>query len=177
MSKYRRNLQPGGTYFFTVNLHDRASRILVEYIDELRRAVITVRARRPFVIDSWVVPPDHLHCIWTMPEGDSDYPGRWKAIKVRFSKSVALAQPIARLDEARSERRIWQNRYWEHTIRDAQDFAAHMDYVHFNPVKHGHAERVVDWPFSTFHRLVREGMYQRDWGGQGNEPDIAGERA
>lgn len=174
MSEYRRNRVPGGTYFFTVNLLDRRSCLLTERIESLREVVRKVRQAKPFHIDAWVVLPDHMHCIWTLPEGDSDYPARWKAIKIAFAKTIPRSELLSDTRLNRGERAIWQRRYWEHTIRDERDYAAHMDYIHFNPVKHGHVARVADWPYSSFYRLVEAGVYVPDWG---NEADIeAGER-
>jgi len=109
-----------------------------------------------------------------MPEGDSDYPARWKAIKIAFAKTIPRTEPISDKRLNRGERGIWQRRYWEHTIRDERDYAAHMDYIHFNPVKHGHVAKVADWPYSSFRRLVEAGVYAPDWG---SDADIeAGER-
>jgi putative transposase len=136
MKTYRRNRVPGGTYFFTVNAQDRQSQILVDHIDLLREAVRVVKAKRPFHIDAWVVLPDHLHAIWTLPEGDTDYSGRWKAIKIAFAKSIEATEYRSSVRVLKHERGIWQRRFWEHTIRDDADYAAHMDYVHINPVKH-----------------------------------------
>ena len=130
MPDYRRNRVPGGTLFFTVNLLDRRSDLLVTQIDALRDAVRRVRARAPFHIDAWVVLPGHMHCLWTLPEGDSDFPGRWRAIKKGFAKSIRIGEPRSPVMTSRGERGIWQRRYWEHTMRDDRDFAAHMDYTH-----------------------------------------------
>jgi len=137
----------------------------------LRIAIDNVRTTRPFSIDARVLLPDHLHCIWTLPDGDHDFSTRWSLIKrpvPRFSTDMTLA-PDARTASAckRRESTIWQRRFWEHQIRDELDFERHFDHVHFNPVKHGHAARVMDWPYSTFHRCVRDGVYAADWG-QGN---------
>lgn len=176
MPDYRRNRIAGGTYFFTVNLLDRRSDLLVAQIDALRAAVRAVRARTPFHIDAWVVLPDHMHCLWTLPEGDAEFPGRWYAIKVAFSKRVSPIEPRSPVRLRRGERGIWQRRYWEHTIRDDRDYALHMDYIHFNPVKHGFASAPADWPFSSFRRCVARGLYPREWiGGDAELPD-AGER-
>ena len=147
MPDYRRNRIPGGTYFFTVNLLERNSRLLIDHIDELPAAVVKARASRPFHIDGWVVLPEHMHCVWTLPEGDSDYAARWKAIKIAFAKSLPRTERRSAVRIAKGERGIWQRRYWEHTIRDEQDYAAHMDYLHFNPVKHGHVAQVVEAVF------------------------------
>jgi putative transposase len=173
---YRRNLVPGGTFFFTVNLLDRRSNLLVARIDVLREAVRQARSRAPFEIDAWVVLPDHLHCIWTLPTGDADFPCRWRAIKTSFSKALPADEWRSSVMTGRGERGIWQRRYWEHTIRDERDFAAHMDYTHFNPVKHGLVEHAADWPYSSFRRCVASGSYPAGWSGRGDEPIATGER-
>jgi putative transposase len=174
--EYRRNRVPGGTFFFTVNLLDRRSDLLVTQIDALRDAVRRVRAGAPFQIDAWVVLPDHMHCLWTLPENDTDFPGRWRAIKKRFSKAVGIGEPRSPVMICRGERGIWQRRYWEHTIRDDRDLTAHMDYIHFNPVKHGFVEHPAEWPHSSFRRCVAGGLYQAGWMGGNDEPPQAGER-
>ena len=176
MPDYHRNRVPGGTYFFTVNLLERNSYLLTDRIEALREAVRKVRRARAFHIDSWVVLPEHIHCIWTLPEGDSDYSGRWRAIKIAFAKSVPKTERRSAVRSAKGERGIWQRRFWEHTIRDERDYASHMDYVHFNPVKHAHVERVKDWPYSSFHRLVEAGVYPGDWAGDGIGGLPTGER-
>jgi putative transposase len=175
MPDYRRYRVSGGTYFFTVNLHDRASDTLVVEIGTLRSAVAHVRAETPFNIDAWVVLPDHMHCLWTLPKGDSDYPSRWKAIKKRFSWALPAAEPRSPVHQARAERGIWQRRYWEHTIRDERDYGAHFDYIHFNPVKHGLVETPGQWRFSTFHRALKQGQYPANWQGRGDQPGTWGE--
>ncbi|HEX6442504.1 MAG TPA: transposase [Stellaceae bacterium] len=176
MPEYRRNRVPGATYFFTVNLLDRRSDLLVTHIDALREAVWEVRRRRPFHIDGWVVLPDHMHCLWTLPEADSDFPGRWRAIKVAFSKSLPNHAAGASVLLRPGERGIWQRRYWEHTIRNDRDYAAHMDYIHFNPVKHGFVGTPGEWPFSSFGRCVAAGFYPSDWLGGDTDPPETGER-
>jgi putative transposase len=176
MPNYRRNRVPGGIFFFTVNLFDRRSNLLVTQIDALRDAVRRVGLRTPFRIDAWVVLPDHMHCLWTLPAGDADFPGRSRAIKIAFSKAVPSCEWRSSFMTARGERGIWQRRYWEHTIRDTRDFAAHMDYTHFNPVKHGLAEHPADWPHSSFHRCVADGLYPAGWVGSTKEPETTGER-
>jgi putative transposase len=176
MSNYRRNRVPGGTYFFTVNLLDRRSDLLVRHVDALRAAVHRERTRAPFHIDAWAVLPDHMHCVWTLPEGDSDFPGRWHGIKTAFSKSLPATEARSSVMIRRGERGVWQRRYWEHTIRDDRDYAAHLDYTHFNPVKHGLVEHPRDWPFSSFHRCAASGLYQTDWIGSGVDLAEPGER-
>jgi putative transposase len=177
MPEYRRNRLPGAAYFFTVNLIDRRSDLLVVRIDALREAVRQARRRRPFHIDAWVVLPDHMHCLWTLPDGDSDFSNRWRDIKVRFVKTLPGIERRPPVMVRRGERGIWQRRFWEHTIRDDRDYAAHMDYIHFNPVKHGLVHSPVDWPFSSFWRCVVRGLYPPDWLGGAPEPSETGERA
>jgi putative transposase len=181
MPDYRRHRVPGGTYFFTVNLHDRSSDVLVTHIDLLRDAVRATRARAPFHIDAWVVLPEHMHCIWTLPPDDGDFSGRWRALKKAFSKALPPTEYRSQVRRQRHERGIWQRRFWErrfweHTIRDDRDYAAHMDYVHFNPVKHGLAAHPAAWPYSTFHRCVAAGLYPADWSTEGSPQAEWGER-
>jgi putative transposase len=176
MPDYRRNRVEGGCYFFTVNLHDRRADLLIAEIGALRSAVRATRARYPFHIDGWVVLPDHMHCLWTLPAGDGDFPIRWQMIKATFSGSVPRAHDRRPSLVRKREAGIWQRRYWEHTIRDGRDYAAHMDYIHFNPVKHGLAEHPADWPFSSFAKCVRLGMYPIDWATPAAELADAGER-
>jgi putative transposase len=156
MPNYRRAFVPGGCWFFTVNLLDRRSRLLVEHIDALRTAVQETQQHFPFRIDAMVVLPDHLHAVWTLPDGDCDFPVRWRLIKVRFSKSIPKGEPLSETRQARGERGIWQRRYWEHLVRDERDYLHHIHYCWFNPVKHGLVANVEDWPFSSFHRDTRE---------------------
>jgi putative transposase len=164
MPDYRRVRVPGGTYFFTINLLERRSDLLVRHIEALREAVRRTRQERPFTIDGWVVLPEHMHCVITLPEGDHDFSNRIKSIKIRFVRAVPPTEWRSRVRTARGERGIWQRRFWEHSIRNDMDYARHMDYIHFNPVKHGYVARVCDWPYSTFPRLVQAGLYPADWG-------------
>ena len=176
MPNYRRNRVPGGTYFFTVNLLDRRSARLTEGIVLLREAIRTTPARTPFHIDAWVVLSDHMHCIWTLPDGDVDFAGRWRSIKTAFSKAMRKTERRSRVMLHRGERGLWQRRYWEHTIRDDRDYEAHVDYVHFNPVRHGLVQMPADWRFSSFHRWVAKGLYPPGWMGSDDEPTEAAER-
>jgi putative transposase len=137
----------------------------------LRDAFRRVKTEYPFDLDAVVVLPEHLHCIWTLPDGDAGYPDRWRRIKVAFSRRLPDCHPRSASKIAKGERGIWQRRYWEHTLRDEEDWRHHMDYIHFNPVKHGHVSRVSDWPHSTFHRYVEIGMYPKNWGGDGMEDE------
>ena len=164
MVRYRRNLLPGGTFFFTLTVTDRRSSVLVDHIDPLRRAFRTARRERPFGIDAIVVLPDHLHMIMTLPPDDADFSGRWRRIKSLFTRLVVSRGFECKRDR-RGEYALWQKRFWEHTVRDDRDFERHVDYIHYNPVKHGLASQVSDWPHSSFHRYVRLGVLPRDWAG------------
>jgi putative transposase len=147
----------------------------VRRLDLLQDAVRRVRAKSPFRIEAWVVLPDHMHWLWTLPEGDGDFPGRWRAIKIAFSKALPIEEYRSATQTARRERGIWQRRYWEHTIRDEGDFAAHADYIHFNPVKHGLVAHPADWPHSSFHHYIARGHYPASWAGSDCEPEETGE--
>ena len=175
MINYRRILIPGATYFFTVNLANRRKTFLIDHIDLLRDAIRYTRQRHPFLIDAMVVLPDHLHAIWTLPPDDADFPLRWRLIKTWFSRNLPRGEHRRSSRVDKSERGIWQRRYWEHLMRDETDFARHVDYIHWNPVKHGLVARVVDWPYSTFHRFVRDGGLTKDWDDGGDDASF-GER-
>jgi len=156
--------------FFTVNLLQRNENdLLVRHIDLLREAIRSTRRAHPFVIHGWVVLPDHMHCMISLPIGDADFALRLRLIKACFSKAIPDIEWRSETRQRRGERGIWQRRYWEHLIRDEKDFTAHMDYVHINPVKHGLVARVSDWPHSIFHRLVEDAVYPHDWAGDGAE--------
>ena len=172
MVSYRRCRLAGGSYFFTVTLRDRQANTLVDKIDDLRSVVKRTRQERPFRIDAFVVLPEHLHAVWTLPPDDSDYAGRWRRIKSRFTH-ILVKNGMALSKDRRGEYNLWQRRYWEHNIRDEEDFRHHLQYIHYNPVKHGWVERVRDWPYSTFHRFVRRGVYPVDWAG--SESSLDGE--
>src|SRR5436190_16413054 len=165
MSNYQRIYAAGATYFFTVNLEDRTGRLLIDYVDALRRAFAATRDVHPFHIDAVVILPDHLHCIWSLPSGDSDFSTRWRLIKARFSHVIPTRHAVPSSKAAKCERGVWQRRFWEHLIRNDKDYAAHIEYIHYNPVKHCHVDRVVDWPYSSFHRFVRDGVCPADWAG------------
>ncbi len=160
---YRRTRIPGGTYFFTVNLHDRRQDLLTRHVDALRDAVRTVHRRHPFDIIAWVVLPDHLHAIWALPPQDADYSTRWMLIKSGFSRRISSSEPRTSSRKAKGERGIWQRRFWEHLIRDERDLQNHRDYVHFNPVKHGLVDTASSWPWSSIHRSIRQGEVAPDW--------------
>jgi putative transposase len=176
MANYRRSIVPGGSFFFTVNLADRRSSLLADNIELLRSAFRAVSQRHPFTIDAMVVLPEHLHCIWTLRSDDADFATRWRLIKTEFSRQIAAGESRSMSRIGKGERGIWQRRYWEHALRDERDYARHCDYIHFNPVKHGQVSRAVDWPFSSFRKFVRLGLYSSDWGGAGEENLNCGER-
>ena len=169
MSDYIRPRVPGASVFFTVALADRGARLLVEEIDRLRAAVRETMAERPIKVDAWVVLPDHMHAVWTLPEGDAGYSVRWKDIKTRFTKSVGRVGQRSPSKIAKGEAGIWQRRFWEHHIRDDRDFITHLRYCWWNPVKHGFVERPVDWPYSSIHREVRLGRVEAEWAGVENK--------
>ncbi len=158
--RYKRSTAKGATFFFTV-VTDKRRKILCHgaNVSLLREAFRTVRSRHLFTIDAFVLLPDHLHCIWTLPEQDSDFPMRWRQIKSHFSRYCGDKAHLAKGKQA-----IWQKRYWEHQIRDDRDLIRHVDYIHYNPVKHGLANAPKLWPYSSFHRYVKQGTYQADWG-------------
>ena len=163
MVLYRRNYIEGGTFFFTLALKDRRSDCLTRYVSLLREALVAVKAKRPFSIEAMVVMPEHLHAIWTLPEGDADYSGRWRAIKSGFVRALAKhGVQVAR--NTRGEADVWQRRFWEHTIRDERDLNRHIDYIHYNPVKHGYVESPAQWVHSSIHRFIEQGLLTDDWG-------------
>ena len=169
--QYRRIRTPGASYFFTVNLHNRNSSLLTENIELLRSSFRAVKAKHPFHIDAMVVLPEHLHTIWTLPENDSDFSSRWMLIKASFSRGIRYTKP----DKLR-DTRVWQNRFWEHLIRNEKDFANHINYIHINPVKHGYVDRAVEWKYSSIHRYIQLGMHSQDWACEPDSELVTGER-
>lgn len=151
--------------FFTVALADRKSRLLVEEVEALRKAVQAAKAERPFCIDAWVVLLDHLHCIWTLPGGDAEYSVRWKEIKTCFTKSLGWIAPRSASKIAKGEAGIWHLRFWDHHIRDDCDFTTHLRYCWWNPVKHRLVEKPIEWPYSSIHRDIRLGQVEPEWAG------------
>ena len=168
MSRYRRLKIEGGVFFFTLALADRRSDLLVRRIDRVRRAYADMQKRRPFETIAICILPDHIHAVWQLPEGDADYASRWSLFKSGFSRGLPMAKRSPSKIKKR-EKGIWQRRYWEHAIRDDADFERHVDYIHYNPVKHGLVMSVADWPFSTFHRYVSQGILPSDWAGDATE--------
>jgi putative transposase len=172
---YRRATTPGATYFFTVVTNQRQPIFQhLETIELLRQAFRTVKQKHPFSLDAIVVLPDHLHCIWTLPSGDADFSTRWRLIKGEFSRrcpeQYRQQRSLSRL--RKGEQAIWQRRFWEHQIRDEVDFDRHVDYIHYNPVKHGLVAAPRDWAYSSFHRAVQRGYCQADWGAEGPVGDF-----
>jgi putative transposase len=151
--QYRRSRVPGGTYFFTVVTQQRKPVLLQPVVHQrLRSAVATIKSRHPFKIRGWCLLPDHMHFIWTLPPADHNFAMRWRLIKHYVSAGTAIPAGL------------WQKRYWEHQINSETDFEKHLDYLHYNPVKHGLVERVLDWPHSSFHHYAQEGIYPLNWG-------------
>jgi putative transposase len=169
MPQYRRSWIEGGTYFFTVVTYDRLPTLTNDDVRPLlHSAWMDVHTRFPFTTLAVCLLPDHLHCIWTLPEGDANYSVRWKEIKRLFTKSylsqIGPGGPRNASRLKRGEAAVWQRRFWEHMIRDQEDLNRHTDYIHYNPVKHGLVKQAADWPWSSFHRYVREGYYESGWG-------------
>jgi putative transposase len=165
MTRYRRHFVAGGTFFFTVALADRRHQTLIEHIDRFRAAYRLVHSRLPFKTIAICVLPDHLHAVWELPPGDSDYSRRWNLIKGGFSRGLPKVMDRSDSKVAKREKGIWQRRFWEHSIRDEIDLERHVQYIHYNPVKHGLVKRVADWPHSSFHRDVERGWLPANWGG------------
>jgi putative transposase len=166
MSHYRRANDPGGCYFFTVVTYRRQSFLTDDLARGcLRHAWRTVRERRPFELVALCLLPDHLHCIWRLPPDDADFSTRWASIKGVFTREYLRRGGLDAIRNAshihRREAALWQRRFWEHKIRDEVDLARHINYIHFNPVKHGLVTDPADWAWSTYHRYVREGYYGR----------------
>jgi putative transposase len=164
MPRYKRAKVEGGSFFFTVTLADRSSDTLVDHIDSFRDAYRWAQQHHPFETIAICVLPDHLHAIWTLPDGDSDFSTRWSLIKAGFSRALPISASRSASKISKRDKGIWQRRYWEHAIRDARDLDRHIDYIHFNPVKHQLVSRVCDWPHSSFHRYVDRGWLPQDWG-------------
>ncbi|MBN1366965.1 MAG: transposase [Dehalococcoidales bacterium] len=169
MSDYRRVFVNGGTYFFTVVTYRRFPVFYDKSaINLLNECLESTSASHSFKIDAMVILPDHLHIIWTLPADDSDYSIRWKKIKAKFSRNYSGSRAKVFSDSmaVKNEKGIWQRRFWEHTIRDQQDFNNHCDYIHYNPVKHGLVSSPVEWKYSSFKDFVKEGFYEPDWGSE-----------
>ena len=173
--RYRRAFVPGGSFFFTLVTEKRRPLFRsADAVDTLRQAFRVVRSSRPYELDAIVVMPDHLHCIWSLPAGDHDFATRWRLIKTWFTKHCepALRTHPDASRRGRREQAVWQHRYWEHMLRDEADYSRHVDYIHYNPVKHGYVGAALDWPFSSFGRYVEAGLYPAGWGSR--EMDFEG---
>jgi len=173
MPEFRRNRVSGGTYFFTIAIAERHKDLLVKHIALLRNAIHLEKKRAPFVIIAMSILPDHLHAVWRLPVGDTNYSERWRRIKATFSKMLKRNETVSKSRFEKGERGIWQRRFWEHTIRDDADLQRHMDYVHFNLVKHRYVKKAADWQHSTFHAYVDRGVYPVDWGSAEEEKEGA----
>jgi putative transposase len=165
--KYRRARTKGGTFFFTVVTYKRKP-ILTETdnVEILRESFKNRMSTHPYKIDAFVLLPDHIHCMWTLPDGDNDFSSRWRLVKSDFTRRCDdnfKRIPFGSQAD-KKEQMIWQRRFWEHQIRDEKDFQKHVEYIHYNPVKHKYVSSPKDWPFSSFHKHVREGKYQISWG-------------
>jgi putative transposase len=156
--RYRRVIIPGACYFFTVNLHDRKSNLLTDNIDLLRLAFQKTMKHYPFLIEAIVVLPDHLHLIMRLPENDGNYSLRWNCIKGTFSKQISNYEVGSYSRKDKRERSVWQKRFWEHLVRDEEDFENHVNYIHYNPVKHGYVTSAVEWQYSSIHRKIKKGI-------------------
>ena len=176
MSDYRRAREQGACYFFTLVSHQRRPLLTEAPVRAaLRGAIEQVRKSYPFIIKGWVLLPDHLHCLWQLPPGDAEFSLRWSMIKRLSSQALPQSEGVSLSRRLRREAGLWQRRFWEHRIRDEQDLRRHLDYLHWSPVRHGLVQQVVDWPWSSFHRLVREGVYPADWGGVAEDEGAFGE--
>lgn len=168
MPKYIRSQLAGATYFFTFTLAQRQTQFLTDNIHLFRQAYQRANALHPFTTVAICVLPDHLHAIWQMPVDDGDFALRWRMIKSNFSRNFGANQQRSNSKIKHREKGIWQRRYWEHQIRDEIDLQRHVDYIHYNPVKHGLVSQVKDWPHSTFHKYVAQGICTENWGGFGD---------
>ena len=175
MPNYTRARMPGGTYFFTVTTLERRPLLTRDMIRHaLRHAIEKTRLTHPFLINAWVLLPDHLHCLWTLPDGDAEFSTRWSMIKRLTTQQLSnYPEFTPQPNHSRTIRResaFWQRRFWEHQVHDEDDFRRHLDYIHWNPVRHGYVANVSDWPYSTFHRWVMRGIYPKDWGNSYKAP-------
>lgn len=169
MPNYRRLRPPGGTFFFTLKTERNApifaDRRCVDLLGEVFR---DTKSRWPFDVRAIVLLPDHLHSIWSLPPGDDKYSMRWGWLKKEFTQRYLAAggtEERTSVSRRRNRRRgVWQRRFWEHTIEDDDDFEAHFDYIHWNPVKHGYVSCPRDWLHSSFRRWVEAGVYNANWG-------------
>jgi putative transposase len=166
MPDYRRSRLAGGTFFFTVVTEGRRDVLCHEEVRRALRAAVTqTRCARPFASLAWVLLPDHLHCVWQLPAGDADFSSRWNLIKGTTTRQLGWCGAETKSGQRRGDGHLWQRRFWEHTIRGELDLRRHVDYVHWNPVRHGLVDHPSQWPYSTFHGYCRAGVYPPSWGG------------
>jgi len=168
MSNYRRMYEPGGLFFFTIVTHHRRKLFLNEKARSyLHYSIRQVQMKYPFEIIAVVLLPEHLHCIWKLPDGDENFSTRWACIKKEFSKIwIASGGNETAISEARRKHResgIWQRRFWEHRIKNEEDFINHINYIHYNPVKHGLVWCPHQWKHSSFHRWAKAEYYKSNW--------------
>lgn len=161
--RYRRVYIKGATYFFTLNLLNRHSSLLTDHITHLRKAIVETQKSHPFIIDGIVILPEHVHIVITLPDNDSDFSFRLAKIKSLFSRQIARVELITDSRKNKRERGIWQRRFWEHLIKDEIDFEHHLNYIHYNPVKHGYVKKASDWPYSSIHKLIKKGTLSVNW--------------
>ena len=162
MVNYRRDYTKGGVYFFTVTLKNRRANYLTQYINILGDAFRFVRNKYAYSTLAITILPDHIHVIWELPQGDSNYSLRWRLIKKHVTQEL-LKQQVPLTKDSRGAYNLWQNRFWEHLIRNEHDLQKHIDYIHFNPVKHGYTSIPADWPYSSIHRYIKQGILPCDW--------------
>lgn len=164
MTSYKRNKTQGGMYFFTLVLSQRHNtNLLIDHFDLLKSSIKKVKSKCPFLLPAIVVLPDHLHMVMLLPKGDDDYAMRIRLIKTYFSRALDVAESISNSMSRKKEKGIWQRRFWEYLIRDEDDLHRHIDYIHYNPVKHCYCKKADEWPYSTFQKYVKRGVYSRDW--------------
>ena len=178
MPNYHRDRTEGGTWFFTVVAFERRPIFCRErFRNSLNQSILKTRENHPFKINAWVLLPDHLHCVWTLPENDANFSIRWKLIKQYVSRdcqsTFRMQTEISAIKKMRRESSIWQRRFWEHRIQGEKDFENHLNYLHFNPVKHGLCQSPSQWPFSSFHKYQSRGVYSKDWAAM--EPPVYSE--
>jgi putative transposase len=166
---YRRSKSCGGTFFFTLVTYKRLKLFEdTRNVNLLRESIQKVKLTHPFKMEAYVLLPDHFHCIWTLPENDNDFSMRWRQIKSYFTRNFQQEKiPLYKARKNKKEQCIWQRRFWEHTIVNEKDFANHVDYIHYNPVKHGYVESPSAWLFSSIHYYIEKGIYSKSWGESG----------
>ena len=179
MPEYRRAYVPGGTFFLTLVTYHRTPLFSdPENISRLRRAIAKTRTERPFEITGAVVLPEHIHFLWTLPPDDSDYSQRVSRMKILFTRSLrgrrSLPQNVSASRRKHRESDVWQRRFWEHTIGDEADLEKHLDYIHYNPVKHGLVSCPHKWEYSSFRKWLERGNYEANWGCScdGRQPQV-----